>query len=425
MTCIPPSALKRLYAVGLLTLSAATAHSELGAKLQQFNPVIDYESVIHQGNGNLLLVNKDLPVKTLADFFAYIKIRPASSMYCSSGRAPAAMEDLAKQASVQMHYVPYKSIAPCIRDLTSGLIDAAYADAASTQEFIRAGHIRVLAIAKTTANDTGRAGDKFFVQAGSIAGNTSAPNNQTIAETRVTDASHCTTRLNYSFVDNFGSPGTDTLIIEELERKTTSRAILEKRLQGIESCLAKTGPYISRMSWDDESRAEISTNHRSSVSNNMYCRSTNHQNKVNPDLFEREVGEHHKQAMRFRLEAYQCHKKADWPTAVVEGSNTKIDLCTRDGVNHLYEIKQQKVPKFKNDGCEARTYSADISKEVAREIAACPDGDGFATIKENVNHDIRYRQEIATNACRYVPPSSRTTPPAPPRTQGCPGCGVR
>jgi tripartite-type tricarboxylate transporter receptor subunit TctC len=114
-----------------------------------FDPVKDFEPIVQLGRGgNLLLVNVDMPVKTLKEFVDYVKARPGQISYCSWGTGSGghlAMESLAKQAKLTMTHVPYKGSMPCVQDLIGGQVQAAFADTSSTMELIRAGRVRVLA----------------------------------------------------------------------------------------------------------------------------------------------------------------------------------------------------------------------------------------------------------------------------------------
>jgi tripartite-type tricarboxylate transporter receptor subunit TctC len=98
--------------------------------------------------GNLLLVNNDLPVKSVKELVAYAKAHPGKLSYCSWGNGSGghlAMESLMKQTGMQMTHVPYKGSAPCVQDLVGGQVQVAFADTSSTIPMIKAGKLRVLA----------------------------------------------------------------------------------------------------------------------------------------------------------------------------------------------------------------------------------------------------------------------------------------
>jgi tripartite-type tricarboxylate transporter receptor subunit TctC len=133
----------------LFTYAAAMVVNPSLYKKLPYDPVKDFAPVAQIGRGgNLLLVRKDLPVKTLKEFVAYAKARPDKLSYCSWGNGSGghlAMESLKKQAGLVMMHVPYKGSGPCVQDLLGGQVDAAFADMSSTVEIVRAGRLKALA----------------------------------------------------------------------------------------------------------------------------------------------------------------------------------------------------------------------------------------------------------------------------------------
>lgn len=115
-----------------------------------FDVVKDLAPIAQIGRGgNLLLVNPELPVKTLKDFVAYAKSRPDQLSYCSWGNGSGGhltMESLKKQAGLVMAHVPYKGSAACVQDIIGGQVQAGYADISSTVELVRAGKVRAVAV---------------------------------------------------------------------------------------------------------------------------------------------------------------------------------------------------------------------------------------------------------------------------------------
>ena len=133
----------------LFTYAATMVANPFLYKKLPFDPVKDFQPVVQLGQGgNLLLVNNNMPVKTLKEFIAYVKANPGKVSYCSWGNGSGghlAMENLMKQTGMQMTHVPYKGSAPCVQDLVGGQVQAAFADTSSTIPMIQAGKMRVLA----------------------------------------------------------------------------------------------------------------------------------------------------------------------------------------------------------------------------------------------------------------------------------------
>lgn len=133
----------------LFTYAAAVVVNPSLYKKLPYDTVKDLAPIGQIGRGgNVLLVRKDLPVKSLQEFVDYAKARPDKLSYCSWGAGSGghlAMESLKKQAGMQLMHVPYKGSGPCVQDLIGGQVDAAFADSSSTIEIVRAGRVKALA----------------------------------------------------------------------------------------------------------------------------------------------------------------------------------------------------------------------------------------------------------------------------------------
>src|SRR6476661_4061540 len=96
-----------------------------------------------------LVVNKDLPVKSVADLIALAKAKPNSLNYGSGG--PGSMHHLSTEllqslAGIHMTHVPYKATPPAMNDLLAGHIQLLFGDTTSTLPFIKQGTVRALAV---------------------------------------------------------------------------------------------------------------------------------------------------------------------------------------------------------------------------------------------------------------------------------------
>jgi tripartite-type tricarboxylate transporter receptor subunit TctC len=75
----------------------------------------------------ILVVKKDLPVSTLAEFVAYAKARPGALNFGTTGYGSFAhlvSEVFMQQTGISMQHVQYKGGAPATNDLMAGAIDA-------------------------------------------------------------------------------------------------------------------------------------------------------------------------------------------------------------------------------------------------------------------------------------------------------------
>ena len=84
----------------------------------KFDPIKDFAPISNIAtNPFVLVVNKDLPVKTLAEFVAYVKAQKGKLSYASAGRGSLTHLSMAlflKQAGIDMIHVPYKGNAPAL-----------------------------------------------------------------------------------------------------------------------------------------------------------------------------------------------------------------------------------------------------------------------------------------------------------------------
>jgi tripartite-type tricarboxylate transporter receptor subunit TctC len=93
-----------------------------------FDPLRDYVPVAMVAEWSaILVVKKDLPVSTLAEFVAYAKARPGALNFGTTGYGSFAhlvSEVFMQQTGISMQHVQYKGGAPATNDLMAGAIDA-------------------------------------------------------------------------------------------------------------------------------------------------------------------------------------------------------------------------------------------------------------------------------------------------------------
>ena len=116
----------------------------------RYDPVKDFTPVSAIGsNPFVLAVNKDLPVRTLAEFVAYVRARPRELAYASGGigtQNHLAMALFLKQAGLEMIHVGYKGNAPSMADLVAGHVPAMLSNPSDAVPQAAAGQIRLLAV---------------------------------------------------------------------------------------------------------------------------------------------------------------------------------------------------------------------------------------------------------------------------------------
>lgn len=104
------------------------------------------------GTPNILVVPPSLPVKSLAEFIAYVKANKGKLSYGSSGPGTLthlAMEQLKVSADLDIQHVPYRGIGPAITDILGGQTQALFPGLAAALPHIKAGKMRPLAITGT------------------------------------------------------------------------------------------------------------------------------------------------------------------------------------------------------------------------------------------------------------------------------------
>lgn len=105
---------------------------------------------------NMLVVNKDLPVKTLQDFVDYVKQNKGPVNYGSSGNGTSQHLSGAlfnNIANGKMVHVPYKGGGAAALDLLAGQIQAYFAPLAEVVSYIDAGKVRALGVTTKERSD--------------------------------------------------------------------------------------------------------------------------------------------------------------------------------------------------------------------------------------------------------------------------------
>ncbi len=115
-----------------------------------FDPEADFAPISLIGSqANILVVNPQLPVRTMAELIAYAKANSGKVNYASSGHGAAAhlaAELFKAEAKIDIVHVPYKGAAPALQDVIAGHVQMMFATAASVVPHIQSGQVRALAV---------------------------------------------------------------------------------------------------------------------------------------------------------------------------------------------------------------------------------------------------------------------------------------
>jgi tripartite-type tricarboxylate transporter receptor subunit TctC len=139
-----------------LLMGAVTSHSTMATlekgKLR-YDILKDFAPVMIVGSVPLVVVvNPNVPVRTLKGLVDYAKANPGKLNYASSGAgAPQRMgaEIFQKEAGIKITHVPYKGSGPAMTDLVAGQVNMMVETVPAALPFITAGQLRPLAV--TTA----------------------------------------------------------------------------------------------------------------------------------------------------------------------------------------------------------------------------------------------------------------------------------
>jgi tripartite-type tricarboxylate transporter receptor subunit TctC len=98
---------------------------------------------------NVLVVGKDIPVKTLAELIALARDKPNGLTFASSGIGSTnhlTAELFQREAGVRIQHVPYRGGGPALVDVSGGHVTAMFATLPSAVSLIQSGTVRALVV---------------------------------------------------------------------------------------------------------------------------------------------------------------------------------------------------------------------------------------------------------------------------------------
>jgi tripartite-type tricarboxylate transporter receptor subunit TctC len=139
------------YTIGMGNIAANAINPAVRPSAFPYQPVKDFVAISLVGVTPLVLaVNAEkVPVRTLAEFVAYLKANPGKVAYGSSGIGSSlhlGMELLLQRTGTQAIHVPYKGSAPMVTDLLSGQVVATMDAATTTWPHVQTGKLRALGV---------------------------------------------------------------------------------------------------------------------------------------------------------------------------------------------------------------------------------------------------------------------------------------
>jgi len=110
--------------------------------VKDFQPITTFAAI-----GFVLLVNPQLPVKSVSELTAYAKERPGKLSYASGNQFGRVVAEWYRQIyGLDAVHVPYKGVPQAISDLMAGRIDFLFADSSLGIATARSGKARALAM---------------------------------------------------------------------------------------------------------------------------------------------------------------------------------------------------------------------------------------------------------------------------------------
>ncbi|WP_084244999.1 Bug family tripartite tricarboxylate transporter substrate binding protein [Rhodoplanes sp. Z2-YC6860] len=115
-----------------------------------FDPIKDFTPISVVGtNPFVLVVNKDIPAKTLSEFVAWVKSQPKTLSYAEGSYGSIthlSMVLFLNRAGLQMTNVSYRGNAPALTDVIAGHLPAMFSNLSDALPHAQSGAIRTLAV---------------------------------------------------------------------------------------------------------------------------------------------------------------------------------------------------------------------------------------------------------------------------------------
>jgi tripartite-type tricarboxylate transporter receptor subunit TctC len=138
----------------LFSNTSGLAINPVSFKSIPYDPVRDFTPVatVVDFGPQILSVNADVPVKTVAELIAYAKANPGKLSYAvdvTAGAAPIAARLFNKRAELGLVEVPYRSAAQMLQDVAAGTVPVLISSMAASNAMVQAGKVRRLAISSS------------------------------------------------------------------------------------------------------------------------------------------------------------------------------------------------------------------------------------------------------------------------------------
>jgi len=138
------------YTIGLGNTGGLAINAALYGNKLPYNPVKDFTPLsMAVTYVNILVVDPNLPIKSVADLVAYAKANPKKVNFGSAGNGSSnhlSGELLKNLTGAPMEHVPYKGSAAALTDVIAGRLTFMFDALNTSMPQIRAGRVRALAV---------------------------------------------------------------------------------------------------------------------------------------------------------------------------------------------------------------------------------------------------------------------------------------
>jgi tripartite-type tricarboxylate transporter receptor subunit TctC len=146
------------YTLLLCSCTAASISVSLSPEQTNYNLETDFAMISMLGKAPLaLVVNNDVPAKTLADFIALAKQKPGQITFSSAGVGTTQHlggELFKLMTGTKLVHVPYKGSGPSMTDLLGGQVQSTFETGPAIAPFLRNPGLRIIAYANETRTPT-------------------------------------------------------------------------------------------------------------------------------------------------------------------------------------------------------------------------------------------------------------------------------
>ena len=153
---------------GTTLLLAAASHTITGhvyARLP-YHPLKDFTPIAHIGNVDyILMINGELPVKSVREFVQHVKANPGKFNFASAGSGSAthlSMAYFASLAGIEMVHIPFKATNEAVQEVMVGRAHAVMASTIGALPFAKDARFKMLGV-------SGAARSKFAPELPTIA----------------------------------------------------------------------------------------------------------------------------------------------------------------------------------------------------------------------------------------------------------------